>query len=198
MKRRALLLIPLVWAVAGLLLIPLLQRATAALVAPPVAARPATSAAPRRPALTDRVVLVILSGVGADTLNDPANPFAFRTLRRLAAEGAWGLSRTVVPAGDAPTWLALISGATPAQSGAVTNAAAPAPGLATLFGGLGAQRAAMVWRSGNRGVALPTDLASSAAFSATTSAAVAPLAADILARRDAALVVVVLDQARTI
>src|SRR5689334_20507118 len=95
-------------------------------VAPVVALQPATEAATASPlppghSLTQRVVMVILSGVGASSLNDPANPFAFETLRHLAAEGAWGISNSVVPSGDLPTWTALLTGAPPAISGVTSE-----------------------------------------------------------------------------
>ncbi|GAC1555455.1 MAG: hypothetical protein NVS2B7_31260 [Herpetosiphon sp.] len=88
------------------------------------------AAAPVKPSaigvpLSRRVVLIVLSGVGAADLNDPANPWAFSTLRRLAAEGRSGISSTVQPSGDVPTMVALMTGSTPPRTGIIFDDQVP-------------------------------------------------------------------------
>ncbi len=166
------------------------------LVAPVTAVHPNTAAAPPplypgHP-LAQRVVLVMLSGVGASSLNDPANPFAFGTLRRLAAEGAWGISDSVVPSGDLPTWTALLSGASPRSSGVASEQGKASLGDSLLSKVnsrlvIGSQRA-LTSRNIVLGAAQVQEIAS--------SERVAEAASTTLRRDHSQLVVIVLDLAR--
>ncbi len=142
--------------------------------------------------LAQRVVMVVLSGVGASSLNDPANPFAFGTLRRLAAEGAWGISDSVVPSGDLPTWTALLTGAPPRISGVASEQGNTSGGDSLLRKAssrlvIGSQRA-LISRSIAPGV---TQVQQSA-----SSERVAETASTTLRNDHSQLVVIVLDLAR--
>ena len=147
--------------------------------------------APAPTRLAKRVVVVVLSGVGASSLNDPANPFAFPTLRRLAAEGAWGISEAVVPSGDRPTWTALLTGAPPSISGVVSEQSnrtldnlIPVVNMPFI---IGSQRALL-----SRGVAAGTAQVQAVA----SSDRVAETASASLRNNQSPLVVIMLDVAR--
>lgn len=145
---------------------------------------------------TERVVLVILSGVGVHTLNDPLNPFAFRTLRRLVGEGAWGISTAVVPSGDAPTWAALFSGASPPVSGVVLDEATPT-NLDNVLSRMAASGRPTQLIGSTSALAFRRALAPIAVVEAAPSSdRVGDLAAATLPARQADLSVVVIDLAR--
>lgn len=149
---------------------------------------------PLGPQHSERVVVVVLSGVGSGALHDPANPWAFRTLRRLAAEGAWGVADVALPSGDGPTWAALLSGAAPRHSGIVNDQQGATP-PDHLF--RQAERRGLRAIIVGSAVALPRRAGALPALAAASSNEVGAVAAQALrAEPPPQLAVVVLDLAR--
>ena len=195
-RRRALLLAVLCPAI-GLLALALLRPAVAVLTEyrPPVT--PPLSPGLSGTAITERVVLVVLSGVGTSALEQGGDPWRFVQLRRRAAEGAHGVIRAVQPSGDAPTWATLLTGAEPAITGIVdAEEVAPLP-LSTLFDharsarmrtAVVASRAGWQWRSQ---LSAPDEIQL-----APSSAAVADAAAAFLGSPGISLAVVLVDMGR--
>lgn len=148
--------------------------------------------------LTERVVLVVLSGMSTANLDAPGDPWRFVQLRRLAGEGAYGMARAVQPSGDAPTWAALLSGADPEVSGIVNMEEArplPVPSLFDAARAAGRRGAVVTSRSAWRSRA---PLARPDETVLTSSGTVAGTATTFLGRRSAELVVVLLDTGRTL
>ncbi len=194
--RRALLLAA-VCCLIGVLGLALLGPAVAVLTTyRATGSRPASSG-PAAVAITERVVLVVLSGVGNAVLEEGGDPWRFVQLRRLAGEGAYGTIRAIQPSGDAPTWAALLSGADPAATGIVDVEEADPPAVPTLFDqgrSVGvpslvvATRAA--WEPRSR-LAVPDET-----LLAPSSAGVAEMAAGHLSTPGRSLAVVLLDAGR--
>jgi hypothetical protein len=156
----------------------------------PVGARPSGTA------LTERVVVVVLSGVSSQDLAGAGDPWRFVQLRRLAAEGAYGGVRAVLPSADAPAWAALISGAGPERSGIVdAHEWQPFP-LPSLFDDLpaGSRSVAVAsrvsWQARGR-MSMPDET-----VLARSSMAVVDETVAVLHRRSARLVFVLLDHGR--
>ena len=147
--------------------------------------------------LTERVVLVILSGVSNHDLDALGDPWRFVQLRRRAAEGAYGMVEGTQPSGDAPTWATLISGADPSATGVVDEnewRELPVPTIFELARQGGIRSTVIASRSawqGRQAVARPdrVELASSAT-------AVDQTVVDVLAERQEQLAVVLLDAGR--
>jgi hypothetical protein len=149
--------------------------------------------------LADRVVVVVLSGVGNADLDAPGEPWRFLQLRRRAGEGAYGTAQAVQPSGDAPTWAALLSGAGPAVSGIVDRRVSRPLSVPTLFDL--ARRAGMrsavamsrvAWQ-GRAAIATPDRL-----MLAASSSVVDEQTAALLRGRSEQLVVVLLDAGRVL
>ena len=148
--------------------------------------------------LTEHVVLVVVSGIANAQLSATEDPWWFLQIRRQAGEGAYGTTRAVQPSGDAPTWVALLSGAGPARSG-VIDAREPGPlPIPTLFdyAARAGLRSVVVagpaaWQA-REGLAVPDRVEL-----APSSASVGEVAAEVLRAREASLAVVLVDAGRS-
>lgn len=151
-----------------------------------------------RPRLVERVILVVISGIGLDDLGARDDPWRLLNLRRRAAEGAFGSARAVAPSGDLPTWAALLTGAGPAVSGVVDEApAGPRSAVPSLFdqahrSGLRSVVIANAhsWHARSR-VAMPDRVVTS-----PSSRQVGDTASAVLAERKEQLAVILLDVGR--
>lgn len=162
---------------------------------PPGPARPLSGSA--RDAHSERVVLVVVNRLANHDLSEHSEPWRFAELRRRAAEGARGTARAVQPSGDAPTWVALLSGAGPDQSGIVDDTERHPLPVATLF-----EQAARAQKR-SAFVAGPVAGRDRAGFGAPdqvitgrSSATTADAAVELLQTRTEPLVVVLLDAGR--
>lgn len=158
---------------------------------------PRQTAAASGAALTERVVLVVLSGVGAVDLAAPGAPWRFVQLRRRAGEGAYGTALAVQPSGDAPAWAALLTGLDPSITGIVDEQKVGPLKVPSLFDyarGAGIRSAMVASRAGWS--KRPSPSAADRLDLAPASSTVAARAVADLANQMDKLVVVLLDGAR--